>query len=161
MDHVSPNRFRISSNFFITILALGIAILSFAMILIKDIANNRLDYFTLIGFGFTVLTCALILYYLKRIKRIDYDDIKHIIYIVDERNQTEVEVPVERIDKIQYSSIGVSSDSSFVIFYRDIHGRQQKFRLFPILFDNSIKTIIIDTKIKNPEVVVREWSFFW
>lgn len=100
-----------------------------------------------------------IFYFLNTKKRIDYDDVKQTLYIVDTKAQTEIEVPVEKIDKICLSAFSGRGNSSYVIVYRDFQDQQQKVRLFPILFDNSIKTIKTDTKFKNPNVVIRNWAF--
>ena len=102
-----------------------------------------------------------IFYFVSTMKRIDYDDIKQTLYIVNTKAQTEIEVPVEKIDKIYLSAFGGRGNSSYVIVYRDFHNQQQKVRLFPIPFDNSIKTIKIDTELKNPNVVIRNWTFGW
>jgi hypothetical protein len=92
-------------------------------------------------------------------KRIDYDDIKEILYLVDLKRQTETEIPVEHIDKILYSTIGTAQPfGSYVIIYRDYQNQKQKFRLFPIPFDNSIDIIKTDAKAKNPNLITRNWS---
>ncbi len=111
----------------------------------------------------TLGTIALtaIFYFINTRKRIDYDDIKQTLYIVDTKTQTEIEVPVEKIDKIYLSAFGGRGNSSYVIVYRDFDNQQQKVRLFPILFDNSIKTIKADTEFKNPNVIIRNWTFGW
>jgi hypothetical protein len=105
------------------------------------------------------LTGLLVFVYTR--KRIDYDDIKQILYVVDTKRQTEIEIPVEKIDKILYSAIGGRGNKSYVIVYRDFHNHRQKVRLFPIPFDNSIDTIITDTKLQNPNLVTRNWSIGW
>lgn len=102
-----------------------------------------------------------ILYFVCTRKRIDYDDINQIVFVVDEKRQTETNIPVEKIDKVLYSSIGGSGNKSYVIIYRDFHNQRQKVRLFPIPFDNSIDTIITDIKLKNPDLVTRNWSIGW
>jgi hypothetical protein len=105
----------------------------------------------------TVIILAL-LYFIQTRKQIDYDDIKQVLYLVDVRKQVEIEVPVERIDKILYSEIGIRGKGSYIIVYRDFHNQTKKIRLFPILFDNSIDTIENDTKLKNPEVTTKNWD---
>jgi hypothetical protein len=113
--------------------------------------------------GLTLGTIALtaIFYFVSTRKRIDYDDIKQTLYVVDTKKDTEIEVPVENIDKILYSSFGGRGTGSYVIVYRDFHNQQQRVRLFPIPFDNTIDTIKTDAKLKNPDLVTRNWSVGW
>jgi hypothetical protein len=91
-----------------------------------------------------------IFYFVSTRKRIDYDDVKQALYIVNSKTQTEIEIPVERIDEIYRSAFGIRFNASYVIIYRDAGNQQQKIRLFPIPFDNSINTITADTRLKSP-----------
>ena len=110
----------------------------------------------------SVIAFLFILRYLNSRNRIDYDDIKQVLYVVNEKENTEVEIPVDRIDKILYSAIGFSQGyRSYIIIYRDLTNQKNKIRLFPIYFDKSIETIKIDAKLKNPNLVTRNWTIGW
>ena len=155
------NRYRISTNFLV--LKIGIFILFFSVVfsLVKEARNETINYIYMAGLAIAGLSLAGIFYYISTRKRIDYDDIKQKLYIVDEKMQTEIEVPVENIDKILISAFGPGGDTSYVIVYRDFNNQQNKIRLYPIFHDNSIKTIKSDTKHKNPNVIIRNWSIGW
>lgn len=155
------NRYRISTNFLV--LKIGILILLFSVVffLVKEARNETINYISMAGLAIAGLSLAGIFYYISTRKRIDYDDIKQKLYIVDEKMQTEIEVPVENIDKIFISAFGPGGDTSYVIVYRDFINQQNKIRLYPIFLDNSIKTIKEDTKNKNPDVIIRNWSIGW
>jgi hypothetical protein len=155
------NRYRVSTKFTLLKIGLAIGILSLVINFIREIRNNTLNEKTTIGLTLGIIASTCIFYYISTRKRVDYDDIKQTLYIVDTKNQTEIEVPVETIDKIYLSTLGGQGNSSYVIVYRDFHNQQQKIRLFPILLDNSIKTIKTDTKLKNPNVVIRNWTIGW
>ena len=62
-----------------------------------------------------------IYYFINTRKRIDYDDISQTLFIVDTKNQNEIEVPVEKIDKIYLSAFNGLGNSSYIIVYRDIN----------------------------------------
>jgi hypothetical protein len=156
----NPNRYRVSSK--MTILKIGLFIGLFAVVfnIVRELTDNSFSV-NIFPFLFAGIVLAVIYFYINNLKQIDYDDIKQTLYVVDSKAQTEIEVPVEKIDKIYLSAFGGRGNSSYVIVYRDFHNQQQKVRLFPILFDDSIKTIKTDTELKNPNVVIRNWSFGW
>jgi len=149
----NSNRHRISTNFRVVKLLLVVGNL------IINFNNGAFTSKSIIGLTLGTLVLTGIFYYVNTRKRIDYDDIKQILYIVDIKKKTETEIPVEKIDKILYSAIGGRGQKSYIIAYRDFHNQKKEVRLFPILFDNSIETIIIDTKLKNPALITRRWSF--
>ena len=154
----NTNRHRISANFIFLKIFIFIGLFSVVFNLIRDI---RSDIFTQTAItGLTLATIGLIgiFYFVITRKRIDYDDIKEILYVVDLKKKTEIEIPVEHIEKILYSAVGAQPFGSYVIIYRDSQNQKQKLRLFPILFDNSIDTIKTDAKAKNPNLVTRNWS---
>jgi len=155
------NRYRISTNF--TVLKIGIVILLFSVVFffIKEVRNETFNYNSIAGLAIAGLTLTAIFYYISTRKRIDYDDIKQKLYIVDEKKQTEIEVPVENIDKIYISAFGRGGDTSYVIVYRDYNNQKNKVRLYPIFNDNSIKTIKADAKHKNPNLIIKNWSIGW
>ena len=157
----NQNRYRVSTKF--TILKIGILVGLFSIIfnLVRDFRNDTFISKSIAGLTLGGIAMTGIFYFVSTMKRIDYDDIKQTLYIVNTKAQTEIEVPVEKIDKIYLSAFGGRGNSSYVIVYRDFHNQQQKVRLFPIPFDNSIKTIKIDTELKNPNVVIRNWTFGW
>ena len=155
----NQNRYRVSTKFTLLKVGLLIVLLSIIINFVREIRSDTFNQKALIGL--TLGTIALIgfFYYISTRKRIDYDDIKQTLYIVDTKTQTEIVVPVENIDKIYLSAFGGRGNSSWVIVYRDLHHQQQKVRLFPIPFDNSIKIIKADTELKNPNVVIRNLTF--
>ena len=107
-----------------------------------------------------ILILGGILYYASTRDIFEYDNVKRIMYILNYRRQNEKEIPVEKIEKILYSSVGFGRGShSYLIIYSDSHNQKHKIRLFPIPFKNDINTIIADTKLKNPDLVTRNWSF--
>lgn len=129
---------------------------------VKNTRNNSFNQESIIGLTFGTIALTGLLYFVSTRKRIDYDDIKQTLYVVDTKNQTEIEIPVEKIDKILFSSIGFGRGNySYVIIYKDLQNQKQKVRLFPIFFDNSIDTIKMDAKLKNPNLVTRNWSIGW
>jgi hypothetical protein len=155
------NRYRVSTKF--TILKLGILVGLFSIVfnLVSEFRNDTFTSKSIAGLTLGGIGLTVIFYFVSTRKRIDYDDIKQTLYIVDTKAQTEIEVPVEKIDKIYLSAFGGRGNSSYVIVYRDFHNQQQKVRLFTIPFDKSINTIKIDTKFKNPNVMIRNWTFGW
>jgi hypothetical protein len=88
---------------------------------------------------------------------IEYDDIQQILYVVDYKGKLQIEIPIENIDKILYSNLGLNFETNFthsyIIVYSDQNGEKKKILLFPISFQNDVKALIIDTKIKNPNLI--------
>jgi len=157
----NQNRYRVSTKFTLLKIGLLIGLLSIIINLVREVRSDTFNQKAIIGLTLGTIALTAIFYFISTRKRIDYDDIKQTLYIVDTKTQTEIEVPVEKIDKIYLSAFGGRGNSSYVIVYRDFHNQQQKVRLFPILFDNSIKTIKTDTELKNPSVIIRNWTFGW
>ena len=156
----NPHRYRVSSRMPLLKIGCILFIVILLFNLVKAIENNSAGL-NILPYVLGAIILAGLFYFLHNLKRIDYDDIKQILYIVDTKNLMEIEVPVERIEKIYLSSIGFRGNGSYVIVYKDSQGQQQKVRLFPILFDDSIKTIRADAKYKNPNVIIRNWTFGW
>lgn len=139
-----------------------IGLFSIIFNLIRDVRNDTITSNSIAGLTLGTLGLAGIFYFIRTRKQIDYDEIKQVLYVVDKQKMTEFEIQVENIDKILYSAVGFGRGYySYVIVYRDFHNQNQKVRLFPIPFDNSIDTIITDTKLKNPSLVTRSWSIGW
>jgi hypothetical protein len=157
----NQNRYRVSTKFTLLKVGLLIGLLSIIINFVREIRSETFNQKSIIGLTLGTIALTGIFYFINTRKRIDYDDIKQTLHIVDPKTQTEIEVPVEKIDKIYLSAFGGRGNSSYVIVYRDFHNQQQKVRLFPILFDNSIKTIKTDTELKNPNVIIRNWKFGW
>ena len=161
MTTENPNRYRVSTNFTMVKIFVLVGLFSIVFNIIRDIRNDGFNQKSITGLTLGAVALTSLLYFVTTRKRIDYDDIKQALYVVDTKRLVETEIPVEKIDKILYSSIGGSGNKSYVIIYRDFHNQSQKVRLFPIPFDNSIDTIITDAKLKNPELVIRNWSIGW
>ncbi len=126
------------------------------MILKLNSTNVKAEiWFGLIG---AISLFSFMLYYLKTRRIIEYDDIKHILYVLDSKGTLMYEVPVEKIDKILFSSMGFDKlGSQYLIVFRDFHDQKRTVRFFTIPLRKDINTIIIDTKIKNPNLVTRNW----
>jgi hypothetical protein len=157
----NSNRFRISTKFTLVKIFVFIGLFSVVFNLVREIHGGTLNEKAIIGLTLGTIALIAIFYFVNTRKRIDYDDIKQTLYVVDTKNHTEIEVPVENINKILYSSFGGRGTGSYVILYRDFHNQQQKARLFPIPFDNTIDTIKTDAQLKNPNLVMRNWSVGW
>ena len=157
----NQNRYRVSTKFTLLKVGLLIVLLSIIINFVREIQSDTFNQKAIIGLTLVTIALTGIFYFISTRKRIDYDDNKQTLYIVDTKTQTEIEVPVENIDEIYLSAFGGTGNSSYVIVYRDFHHQQQKVRLFPIPFDDSIKTIKADTELKNQNVVIRNWTFGW
>jgi len=157
----NSNRFRVSTRFHLVKIFIAVGLLSIAFNLLRDIHNDTINSRSIAGLAFGTAAMVAILYFIGTRKRIDYDDIKQILYVVDTKKQTEVEIPVENIDKILYSAIGVRGMGSYLIVYKDAQKQIHKIRLFPIPFDNTIDTIKTDAELKNPNLKSRNWSLGW
>jgi hypothetical protein len=157
----NSNRFRISTKFTLVKVFVFIGLFSIVINLIREMRSANFNEKSITGLTLGTIALTAIFYFVSTRKRIDYDDIKQTLYVVDTKKDTEIEVPVENIDKILYSSFGGRGTGSYVIVYRDFHNQQQRVRLFPIPFDNTIDTIKTDAKLKNPDLVTRNWSVGW
>jgi hypothetical protein len=157
----NSNRFRISTKFTLVKIFVFIGLFSVVFNLVREICNDTINQKSITGLTLGAVALTAVFYFVSTRKRVDYDDIKQVLYIVDTKKQTEIEVPVEKVDKILYSAIGGRGNNSYVIVYRDIYNQRQKVRLFSIPFDNSVDTIITDAKLKNPDLVTRNWSIGW
>ena len=160
MTNDNTNRYRVSTKFTAVKIFVLVGLFSIIFNLVRDLRNDNLNQKSIVGYTAGTVALLGIFYFVSTRKRIDYDDIKQCLYIVDRKNETETEIPVDQIDKIQLSAIG-RGKSSYIITYRDIHNQSKKLRLFTIPFDNSIDTIMTDAKFKNPNVVTRNWTFGW
>ena len=157
----NQNRYRVSTKFTLLKVGLLIVLLSIIINFVREIRSDTFNQKAIIGLTLGTIALTGIFYFISTRKRIDYDDNKQTLCIVDTKTQTEIEVPVENIDEIYLSAFGGRGNSFYVIVYRDFHHQQQKVRLFPIFFDDSIKTIKVDTELKNQNVVIRNWTFGW
>ncbi len=101
---------------------------------------------------------------IEKRKVIEFDDVNN-LYVFDRLKKLESQIPLERIDKILFSAIGLNlfslSNYSYRIIYHDDNSQIKKVRLFPRTGRNDISKIIALTKIKNPNVEVCNWSFGW
>ena len=155
------NRYRISTNFTFLKVIIVVLFLFLVFNLVSDIRKDAVSPKSVFGRSFILLALAGIFNFLRTRKRVDYDDVKQMIYLVDTKAQTEIEIPVEKVDKIYVSAFSAQGHSSYIIVYRDIHNQQHNLRLFPILFDDSINTIKAEARYKNPDVVIRGWTLGW
>jgi len=156
----NSNRHRVSTSFTIIKIFIFLALLLVIANLINDILNKSITWKSFMPLAFGVLVLGGILYYASTRDIFEYDDVKNIVYVLNYRRQNEKEIPVEKIEKILYSAVGFGRGShSYLIVYRDSHNLKHKIRLFPIPFKNDINTIIADTKLRNPDLVTRNWTF--
>jgi len=154
----NPNRYRVSSKFTLLKVFLPIGLFFIAFNLVREWRNNSLSTNEAMPLVFAVLMLVAVFYFVKTRKIIEYDDIKQVLYVADPNGQPETEIPVENISNILCSTLNLGG-RSYIIIYKDSQYQTQKVRLFPIPFSNDINTIITDTKLKNPGVVIRRWSF--
>ena len=157
----NQNRHRVSTKFTLLKVGLLIGLLSILINVVREFRSDTFNQKAIIGLTLGAIALGGIFYYISTRRRIDYDEFKQTLYIVDTKAQTEIEVPVENIDKIYLSAFGRRGSYSYVIVYRDFDNQQQKVRLFTIPFDNSIKTIKTDAELKNPNVKIHNWTFGW
>jgi hypothetical protein len=156
----NPNRYIVSSKFTLIKIFVLIGFLSIAFNLVREFRNDTINQKSIMVLALGTFAMAGIFYFVSTRKRIDYDDIKQAVFIIDTKQHTEIEIPVEKIDKILYSGIGFGNGTySYLIVYRDSLNQQQKVRLFTNSSDHSIKTIITDAKLKNPNLITTNWSF--
>ena len=139
----NQNRYRVSTKFTLLKVGLLIVLLSIIINFVREIQSDTFNQKAIIGLTLVTIALTGIFYFISTRKRIDYDDNKQTLYIVDTKTQTEIEVPVENIDEIYLSAFGGRGNSFYVIVYRDFHHQQQKVRLFPIFFDDSMFLITI------------------
>jgi len=154
----NSNRYRVSTNFLIAKIIIAAFLLITLLHLVNGILNHSVTGTNIASQGLIIIILTLVFYYVSTRKRIDYDEVKQIMYIVDTKNQTETAIPVEKIDKILFSALGGNTSNSYVIVYRDFQNVKQKVRLFTIMFNHSIDTIKTDAALKNPHLVIRNWS---
>ena len=157
----NQNRYRVTTKFTLLKVGLLIVLLSIVINFVRKIRSDTFNQKAIIGLTLGTIALTGIFCFISTIKRIEYDDIKQTLYIVDTKTQKEIEVPVQNIDEIYLSAFGGRENSSYVIVYRDFQQQQQKVRFFPIPFDDLIKTIRADMELKNPNVVIRNWTFGW
>ena len=122
----NQNRYRVSTKFTLLKVGLLIGLLSIVINVVREFQSDTFNQKAIIGLTLGTIVLGGIFYYIITRKRIDYDDIKQILYIVDTKAHTEIEVPVEKIDKIYLSAFGGRGNYSYVIMYRDFHNQQQK-----------------------------------
>lgn len=89
-----PNRYRVSTKF--TLLKIGIFIGLFSIVfnLVRDFSNDNFTSKSVIGLSLGGVGLLGALYYFSTRNRVDYDEIKQILYIVDSKSQTEIAIPV-------------------------------------------------------------------
>ncbi len=154
----NSTRYRVSSRFILPKLAIAFALFILIYNLGSDIYNQAFTQETAANLLGT-LVLFILFFFLMKVKTIYYDNKKFRLYIFSYKGQFEDETPVEKIDKILFSAVGLGRGFySYILVYRDVHEQVKKVRLFPIVFSNDIDTIIQDTKLRNPNVVTRSWS---
>lgn len=159
MTQNSSSRQRISTDFAIQIVVISVISIFMTLAVANDFLHREFSS-TTAGLLLAMLLAILLIRFLVTRPKIDYDFAEHILYIAAQKGQLEQEVPVKQIDKILFSIFGFGRGSqSYVIKYRDQSGSEQKIRLFTRMFDNSVTTLIKDTKAENHNLVTRNWSF--
>ena len=119
----NQNRYRVSTKFTLLKVGLLVGLLSIVINVVREFRSDTFNQKAVIGLTLGTIALGGIFYYISTRKRIDYDDIKQILYIVDTKAQTEIEVPIENIDKIYLSALGVQGFYSYVIVYRVFHNQ--------------------------------------
>ena len=161
MSADKSNRYRISSKFVLLKIGIGIGLLSILISTYQAFQANFVPSDVVISIVLTIVILFGILYFISTGKRVDYDDVKQVLYIVDEKRDCEIQVPVERIQMIQVSSLSGQGRGAYKIVYLDDSQFTQRIWVFTIPFDRSIDTIITDAELKNPNFEKRIWSIGW
>lgn len=153
-------RKRISSNFnslkiFFVIISVFVLI-----IFIQRLYEQKFTEKDLIILVILALVFGSFFFYISTLKTIDFN-FNDRLFIID-RKHNEEQVLIEKIDKIIYSAIGLSYFNgwsySYRIVYTDQLGKIRRIRIFPKNFHDDIETLIKLTKLKNPNVKIRNWS---
>jgi hypothetical protein len=111
--------------------------------------------------AFLFALVAWLFFYCQNTPIIEYDYLEEKLQ-VRKRKSDQIEViPVQNITKILYSSFGLSTRYSYVIVYQNQGQEQSQIRVFPIPFQKDIEQLQLDTKAKNPDVVISNWSVGW
>jgi hypothetical protein len=153
----NSNRRRVSARFILAYFFI-IAIVFMDILSFDDSRRfHRINSGTISSLVLAIVLGAVVWYFFMTMKIIEYDDVKCILYVMDWKRKTEIQIPVEKIDKILFSMWG-ERNSSYVIVYRGKENLQQRVRLFPIPMSGDIQRIKKDTKSKNPNVVIDSWS---
>ena len=104
---------------------------------------------------------GVFLYLIEQRNVIEFDGKN--LYVSNKMKKQEIKIPLEKIDKLLFSVIGLNSHSyssySYRIIYRDDNSKIKRIRLYPRIGRDDISEIIRQTKIKNPNVEVCNWSF--
>ncbi len=162
MTDINPNRQRISSDFALEKIILILLMLTFSFFFYVNIYDHTLTLSTGSGMLAGIIALGVVYYFVNRSNIIEYDDIKQVLYVLDHKHENEIEIPLEKIEKIYLSMAGdFFVKYSYVIVYRDAHDNRNKQRLHPIFMNHCVDDMIRDAKLKNPDLVVKKWSFGW
>ncbi|HLX91002.1 MAG TPA: hypothetical protein VKR32_04935 [Puia sp.] len=156
----STNRSRVSARFILVyVFILGVLFLVFISFA-DAVRFHRVTSGTISGLVLSLILGAVFWYFVMTMNVIEYDDVKCVLYVMDWKRKTEIQIPVEKIDKILMSLLG-ARNGSYVIVYRGEENQEKKIRLFPVPLSGDINTIITDTKLRNPNVIIRNWTIGW
>jgi len=130
--------------------------------LVMQIVNGAATIKSITGISVCILVFAAVFYFTFTRDIIEYDDIELKLFVVDHKRKTEYVIPVENIEKIVLSVVGWNIPDllnyPYEITYRDFNQHKRILKLYPIAFRKDISTLITDTKLKNPGVIVKNWS---
>jgi hypothetical protein len=153
------NRYRVSRDFTFVLILAGPALLVTLANLINDILNRSITIRSGIILTTASIAITTSIFYFSTRNTIEYDDTNKVLYVVNSRNQPESQIPLKNIDKILFSIIGLGRGSySYIIIYNDHKHSKQSIRLFPTPLSKDIDKIINDTKVENPNVIIRNRS---
>ena len=156
----NSNRHRVSARFILAYIFILVVVFLTILSFTDAVRFHRVSAGSISGLVFALIFGFVLWYFFMTMKIIEYDNVKCILYVLDWRRKTETQIHVEKIDKILMSVVG-ASNGSYVIVYRDEENREKKVRLFPIPLSGDIQIIKTDTKLRNPNVVIRNWSVGW
>lgn len=158
MQTNSPDTRRISTDFAIPLVFLGIVTAFLLLSFLNSIIHHEFDG-SASGMLVFILVSLLLMGYLFTRKRVVYDFAQCVLYVSGRDGQNETAIPVQRIEKILFSLFAIGrGSSSYIIVYRDENDQQQKFRLFTRTCDDAVNTLMKDAKAANPDLVCRNWS---
>jgi hypothetical protein len=127
--------------------------------LINDFLNRSITIQSGIILTTASITLSTLIFYFSTRSRIEYDETNKVLYVVNSGNRPETQIPLINIDKILFSVIGFGRGSySYMIIYNDHNHSKQRIRLFPTPLSKEIDKIINDTKVENPDVIIRNRS---
>lgn len=148
------NRRRISSKLLYT----QIFFVFWGLIFFINVITVPINLTNTLTLLITIVVIASLIYYCQTRPIIEYDFTNKKLYIIDKK-LGEKEVAIGNIQKILFSTLGLSNNYSYKIIFTDSNSTIRKVRLIPIFMHTDVTKLISDIKTVNPNVEIRTWSF--